>query len=189
MNTLCFNSFPSITTNRTILRQLVIEDGTEIFKLRSDDRVNEFLGRPFTVSYQEAQLFIQERNKGIKNNECLYWGIVLKNNPAKIIGTICLWNFSNDHYIAEIGYELSPNFQGIGIMQEAILSVIEFGFRNLKLETITAVSHVQNAKSIKLLEKCNFTSHHKSEHKWLKEQELTNMVIYILNNKKNYRKN
>lgn len=182
MNTLCFNPFPIITTDRIILRQLVFEDGTDIFKLRSDDRVNKFLGRPLTVSYREAQLFIQERNKDIDNNESLYWGIVLKNNPAKIIGTICLWNFSDDHCIAEIGYELSPDFQGIGIMQEAIHSVIEFGFRELKLKTIAAYSHVQNAKSIKLLEKCNFTSHHQSEHKWFKAQELTNMISYTLTN-------
>ena len=188
MNTLCFNPFPSITTDRTILRQLIIEDGTEIFKLRSDDRVNKFLGRPLTVSYQEAQLFIRERNKDIDNNESLYWGIVLKNNPVEIIGTICLWNFSDDHYIAEIGYELIPDFQGKGIMQEAILSVIEFGFRDLKLETIAAYSHVQNAKSIKLLEKCNLTSNHQSKHKWVKEQEITDMVVYTINHNTNCKK-
>lgn len=183
MNTLSFNSFPSLTTDRIILRRLVVEDGTEIFKLRSDDRVNKFLGRPLAVSYKEAQLFVQERNnKGIDNNECLYWGIVLKNNPTKIIGTICFWNFSNDRYIAEIGYELSPNFQGKGIMQEAIQLVIDFG--ELKLETITAYIHAQNAKSLRLLEKCNFKPNSKDKCKSINEQELENIVIYAISNNK-----
>ena len=189
MNTLSFNPFSLLTTDRTLLRRLEVGDGTDIFKLRSDDRVNKFLGRQPAVSYQEAQLFIQERNKGIDNNECLYWGIVLKNNPTKIIGTICLWNFSEDRYIAEIGYELNPNFQGIGIMQEAIQSVIAFGFHELKLETITAYSHAQNAKSIKLLEKCNFTTNHKLELRCFNEQEINNIVIYTISNNKNGNEN
>jgi ribosomal-protein-alanine N-acetyltransferase len=70
-----------------------------------------------TKNKADAIKFIKEINEANKNNESISWGITLKNNHA-IVGTICLWNFSNDNKIAEIGYDLSPTFQRKGIMDE-----------------------------------------------------------------------
>lgn len=185
MNTLCFTPFPLLTTDRAVLRRLVINDGTEIFKLRTDDRVNRFLDRPLTVSYEDALLFIQERNKDINNNECLYWGIVLQNNLHKIIGTICLWNFSEDRDKAEIGYELSPDFQGMGIMQEVIKSVIDFGFEKLQLKIITADVHSQNTRSLQLLKKCHFKANPTANCDFANENDPQRAVVYSLRNSQN----
>jgi len=57
---------------------------------------------------------------------------------------------------AEVGYELLPPYHGKGIMQEALLKVIEYGFDILKLKRIVADPKEINLKSVKLLEKCGF---------------------------------
>ena len=67
-----------------------------------------------------------------------------------------MWNFSNDNKIAEIGYDLSPTFQRKGIMDEALKSVVTFGFSKLNLSKIEAFTHKENQSSIRLLENNKF---------------------------------
>ena len=74
-----------------------------------------------------------------------------------LIGTICLWNFSKDNTIAEIGYELLPKYFKKGIMSEAIASIIDFGFATLNLKAIEAFTQKKNLSSINLLKRYNFT--------------------------------
>jgi ribosomal-protein-alanine N-acetyltransferase len=60
---------------------------------------------------------------------------------------------------AEIGYELFPDFQGKGIMQEATLKVIDFGIQHIGLNSIEAYTHCENQSSTRLLKKLNFKRH------------------------------
>lgn len=150
-----FTPFPTLITARLTLRQLSTDDDKEIFAIRSDERVNKYLDRAGCKTVDEARQFIDKINTGIANNECIYWVIARKNKPG-LIGTICLWNISKEHSKAEIGFELLPDYQGKGFMQEAVTAVIEYGFKTMKLRLIEGVVDPNNARSIKLLEKNNF---------------------------------
>ena len=55
-----------------------------------------------------------------------------------------------------MGYDLKPTFQGKGIMSEALNSIVEYGFNELKLERIEAFTNKQNEHSVKLLERNGF---------------------------------
>ena len=152
------NPFPEIKTERLVLRKIEETDCNIILFLRSDKTVTKFIERPEnrkTKNKADAIKFIKEINEANKSNESISWGITLKNNSA-IVGTICLWNFSNDHKIAEIGYDLSPTFQRKGIMDEALKSVVTFGFSKLNLSKIEAFTHKENESSIRLLENNKF---------------------------------
>ncbi|OFZ64700.1 MAG: hypothetical protein A3D92_00940, partial [Bacteroidetes bacterium RIFCSPHIGHO2_02_FULL_44_7] len=94
--------------------------------------------------------FIQEIQANVENDHSLAWGITLKDSST-IIGTICLWNFSPDKRITEVGYDLRPEFHGKGIMGEALDRVLEYGFKELEVEQIEAFTHRNNAASKKLL--------------------------------------
>ena len=150
-----FTPFPELKTERLILRKLEEFDCNMVLFLRSDKIVNQYIKRPKTESKADAIKFINKINKGIVDNEWFYWSITLKDNP-KMIGTICLWNFSDNGKVAEVGYDLDPKFQGKGIMNEALKCVIEFGFDILKLNNIEAFTHKENISSTKLLLKNKF---------------------------------
>ncbi|MEO8233962.1 MAG: GNAT family N-acetyltransferase [Flavobacterium sp.] len=155
-----FTPFPILNTDRLILRQLVNTDDNEIFALRSDDNVNRYLGRQPSKSIEDAKSFIQAITENVKKNDSIYWAISLSGN---LIGTICLFEFSDDNTKAEIGYELLPSYQGKGFMQEAVLEVLEFGFQHIGLNSIEAYTHSENQNSTKLLEKFNFKKQLSSE--------------------------
>ncbi len=171
MDTIAFTPFPNLTTERVNLRQVNIQDDNEVFALRSDTRVNKFLDRATPVTIDDARKFIEKINDLIAKNEVIYWAIVLKNNN-KLIGTICYWNISKEHSSAEIGYELQPDFQGSGFMQEVIITIIDYGFTTMKLKSIDADLDPNNTKSINVLQKNGFVYNRSSK----------NTVVYSLIN-------
>jgi [ribosomal protein S5]-alanine N-acetyltransferase len=151
-----FSPLPELRTERLFLRKLLKEDAREIFALRSDEAVNRFLDRDKARIMADAQGFIERINRSIDQAESFYWAISFRDRPP-LIGTICLFGFSQNHQEAEIGFELLPEFQGLGVMQEAIQKVIGFSFGELKLLRLRACTHPENSPSIRLLEKNNFT--------------------------------
>ncbi|HKI78042.1 MAG TPA: GNAT family N-acetyltransferase, partial [Ignavibacteriaceae bacterium] len=74
----------------------------------------------------------------------------------KLVGTICIWQISEEQSKAEIGFELLPEFQRKGIMKEAVPAVINFGFEKLGLSFIEGEVAPGNTSSIKILEKNKF---------------------------------
>ena len=151
-----FIPFPTLKTERLTLRQLEIDDEQEIFTLRSDNEINKYLDRPISSSVEDARNFITKINQHILNNAALYWAITLGKNNS-LVGTICLFGFSDESSNCEIGYELLTNFQGQAIMQEAANKVIEYAFSIIKVQKIEASLHKDNHQSVRLLEKLLFT--------------------------------
>lgn len=156
------NPFPILTTERLILRKLTPTDEQVIFALRSNMEVNKYLDRPFCNSIEDARNFIDKINENINQNKAFYWAITLANKNI-LVGTICLFGFSEEHKNCEIGYELLPNYQSQGIMKEAVEKVMDYAFNTLQVETIEAFVHKNNLSSIKLLEKFSFISSNKTD--------------------------
>ena len=155
MLTRAFTPFPVLKTKRLTLRQLSVNDDNEILALRSDKQVNKYIDREPGKTIDDARKFINKIAEVVRQNEGVYWAITLSDSD-KLIGTICLFNFSNENDQAEIGYELLPAFQGQGIMQEAASKVIAFGFDVVGLKAIEAYTHLENESSSGLLRKFNF---------------------------------
>ena len=150
-----FTPFPILTTERLTLRQLVSNDEQEIFTLRSDSEINKYLDRQVSSTIDDARNFINMVNENINKNDSLYWAITFSERNI-LIGTICLFGFSDENDKCEIGYELLTNFQGQGIMKEASEKVIDYAFNTIKAQKIEAFLHRDNQSSIKLLEKLSF---------------------------------
>lgn len=150
-----FTPFPELKTERLLLRQLTEADSQDIFFLRTDKGVNRYIERPRPENINDARDFILKTNNSIKQNEWIDWAIALK-DAKKLIGTICLWNFSEDKTRAEVGFELKPDYQGKGIMNEALVNVLKFGFETIGLASIDAYTHKDNINSTKLLLKNDF---------------------------------
>lgn len=150
-----FTPFPLLDTDKLYLRQVTLNDAPEIFFLRSDERMMQYLDRAPAASLQEAEQFIQQINSLEKTNDAITWAITLKEAP-KLLGTICFWNIQKQHYRAELGYALHPDYQGKGLMQEALTIILEYGFRVLNLHSVEANVNPNNVASIKLLERNGF---------------------------------
>src|SRR5215218_2066389 len=95
------DTFPQLTTQRFLLRQLSDEDDHQIFLLRFDEQVNKYLERKKATVIEDAKEFIQKINNSFSNNEGLFWAIC-KKDETKLMGTICLWNINLPEGKAEV---------------------------------------------------------------------------------------
>jgi ribosomal-protein-alanine N-acetyltransferase len=157
-----FPPFTNLITNRLILRELQASDADQIFRMRTDARVNEFLDRGPTKSIDESLKFINNILKAQNNQDSVMWAITLKNEP-KLIGTVVYWHIVKDRDKAELGYEMLPEYFGQGIMREALTGVIRFGFEAMQLKIIVAETRMDNLRSINALEKCGFEETRKTD--------------------------
>jgi ribosomal-protein-alanine N-acetyltransferase len=88
-----------------------------------------------------------------------------------------------EDFRSEVGYILSGDFQGKGIITEALKRVVQFGFEVLKLNSIEAVIDPENFGSEKVLLKNNFVKEgHFKEHVFF-EGKFLDSVFYSLLNK------
>lgn len=72
------------------------------------------------------------------------------------MGVFGYYRLHPDYFRAELGYMLHPDYQGKGLMQEALQAIINFGFTELNLHTIEAVIDPANIASEKILQKLGF---------------------------------
>ncbi len=151
-----FQPFPELETGRLLLRKLSVDDAPLLFFLRSDEAVMQFIDRPRAGSIEEVEEFIKKVNTDIDAGNNILWAITLKEEPHKLIGTICYWQIDRDNYRAETGYVLHPDYWRKGIMKEALLKVIDFGFKDLKLHSIQARVNPANLPSSAILEATGF---------------------------------
>lgn len=150
-----FTPFPILETARLFLRQITVNDAPQVFFLRSDEEVMKYIDRTPAASLADAIDFIKLIEAAQLNNEGISWGITLKENN-EMIGSIGFWRMQKEHYRSEIGYVLHPAYQRKGIMKEAILKVLEYGFTIMCLHSVEANTNVENSASQKLLESVGF---------------------------------
>ncbi len=177
-----FTPFPIIETERLILDRLAETDVKEVFELRSDPETMKYIPRPLVTNYEEALEHIRMIDEKIENNTGINWAIRFKDNP-KLLGIIGFYRMQPENYRAEIGYMLSPHFHGKGIVPEAVKSLLQYGFEDLKFHSIEAVIDPENYASEKVLQKCGFVkeAHLKESEFW--EGKFLDKVIYsLLNN-------
>ena len=173
-----FNPFPELHTARLLLRRLTDTDVRGLFKMRSDERVMQYIGREPAQTLDEIEKLIQVLNENIDKNEAILWGIALKEDPQLVIGTICFWNMQPHNYRSEIGYMLRPDHWGQGIMKEAIRVCIEYGFTKLGLHSIEARTDANNKASSALLENTGFVKEGYLKEEAFFKGKFTDTIIY-----------
>ncbi|WP_143885393.1 GNAT family N-acetyltransferase [Chryseobacterium binzhouense] len=144
-----------LETERLSLKPINESHVEDILKIRSNEMVNRFVQRVSPKTNYDALDFILTIKKRVQNNETFYFGITYK-NQQNLLGTICLYRFSEDRTEAEVGYELLPDYHRKGIMSEALSAVLDFGFNELNLKEILAFTNMFNENSKGLLSKHDF---------------------------------
>ncbi len=147
--------FPTLETDRLILRELTKEDAEGIFACFSNEGVTRYYGLETFEKIEQAEKIVDFFSKSYSEKRGIRWGIERKGTKG-IIGTIGFNTWLPKHKRAEIGYEIHPNYWRNGYTLEAVLKVISHGFDKLDLTRIGAVVFIENKASNNLLEKVGF---------------------------------
>lgn len=177
-----FSPFPNLETKRLSLRQLNSNDADAILSLRSNDEVMKYIPRPYLKTKQDALDLIAMFDDKIENSIGINWGIYFLDEPEKLLGIIGYYRMKPEHYRAEVGYMLFPEYNGKGIISESLQKAVEYGFKEMKLHSIEAVLDPENKGSEKVLLKNGFVKEaHLIENEFYEGRFLDTMIYSILN--------
>ena len=155
MLNLNFNPFPTLYSERLILRQITLADAHDLFSLRSNKQVMDALDKEPLINIEGANSFIDITEGRLKSHTGINWAVCLKENN-RLIGDFGFHRIDAYNQRAEIGYALLPKFHNMGIAIEAINFIIKYGFEALNLHSIEANINPVNQASKKLLLKNSF---------------------------------
>lgn len=140
-----------IVTKRLVLRSLELKDAEAMFDYAKLDEVGPKAGWTPHKTVEESHHVIQFM---MHSNEV--WAITLKDDHT-LIGTIGLHAESDfGANTKSLGYVLHPKYHNQGLMTEAALAVILYGFEQMDLECIRCGHFVDNIASKRVIEKCGF---------------------------------
>lgn len=140
------------------LKILQLEHAEKLFELTEQNRsyLRQWLSWLDTnLTVEDTRKFIQVGLEKYENETGMELGIWYKGILAGCIG---LPQLKKDHFKAVIGYWLSEDSQGHGIMTEVVKALVDYLFEELKLNRVEINCAVGNEKSCAIPERLGFTN-------------------------------
>ena len=147
-----------IETKRLILRSFKQTDLEDFYEYASVEGVGEMAGWKHHENIAESQSIM---NSFISEDKV--FAICLKKNN-KVIGTVGIEKYGledaltefKDYYGRELGYVLSKDYWGNGLVPEAVNAVIDYLFNELDYDFLLCGYYNFNERSKRVQEKCGF---------------------------------
>ena len=144
-----------IETERLVLRPWKESDVDDFFAYASIPGVGEMAGWPHHQSKEKTQQTIA---MFMRDKDVL--AIELKESN-QVIGSLGIHENDNDHvgpdYLGrEVGYVLSKEYWGRGLVPEAVRGVIDYCFNTLYYDYLLCGHFTWNHQSRRVIEKCGF---------------------------------
>ncbi len=143
----------SIETARLILRPWQESDLAPFAKLNADPWVMEFFTNVKTLEASTKEYLILK--EGCEKYGWGFWAVVLKESD-QFIGTIGIKHIPFEAHFTpavEIGWRIDRDFWGNGYATEGALASLKFGFENLNLDEIVAITVPANIRSQNVMKK------------------------------------
>lgn len=155
MNTEIDVSNTVLKTKRLILRSWRKEDLDDFFEYASVDGVGQMAGWLPHQNKDDTQMILDSFIDKKRTFALEYQG--------KVIGSLGIEEYDEDKFpelkdkkCREIGYVLSKNYWGRGLMPEAVKEVIRYLFEEVQLDVILCSHFLSNHQSQRVQEKCGF---------------------------------
>jgi len=142
----------TIETERLILRGFQLEDLDDIYEYAKNPNVGPMAGWKPHSSKEESLSILKSF---IEKEEV--WAIVLKENN-KVIGSLGIHkNHKRDNPNARsLGYVLSEDYWGRGLMTEVVKRAVKFVFEEMNIDLLVVFHYPHNVRSKRVIEKCGF---------------------------------
>lgn len=145
-------TFPTLASERLILRRLELDDAPLIYDYMTE---REIAANTMLIPYPYPAGAAEDWINGTHQSDDYSFALIRKADNL-FLGA-CGIGSDTSHKRAEIGYWLGKPFWGQGYMSEAARRVIQFGFEELDLNRIQATYFTYNLASRRVMEKAGMT--------------------------------
>jgi ribosomal-protein-alanine N-acetyltransferase len=141
-----------IETERLELNLATIDDLQDIHHLHSFPEVDQYNTTGIPKNIQETETIMQPLFEANLSGD-KYVFIAKDKMNQDFIGMVGIFPGKPKYKSAEIWYKILPNAWGKGYATEISKALIEFSFASLKVHRVEAGCAVENAASVRVLEK------------------------------------
>ena len=152
-----------LETERLIIRSFTMDDADAMFKVFGDPETMRFFGIWLATSVENARRFIRWVTGMETEHGYSFWAVVEKES-GEVIGDCGLAPLEGEGPEVELGCDLRRDQWNKGYATEAGRACLEYGFKELKLRRIVAVTNPQNLGARRALQKLGFAEIGKGEH-------------------------
>lgn len=146
-------NIPQLETSRLILRPLELSDAPAIFAYASKPEVAHFVTWPAHKTMADTEAYLHFAFSSYAQGMLEPLGIVLKENPSLIIGTIGAFWSSKPHKIIELGAVLDNLYWGNGFVAEALAKLVEVSWEHYDVNRIQGRCSKLNTRSASMMKK------------------------------------
>lgn len=145
---------PVILTARLILRPYTPSDAEEAYtNWLSDPVVAYMAGWSPLTDLDSVRAYMAALTAAYESPTALRWGVTFE---GALIGDISVTKWNERHESCELGYALSQNWWGQGLMPEALRAVTRYLFDTVGFHRIALRRHADNARSGRVMEKAGY---------------------------------
>ncbi|MBL7241335.1 GNAT family N-acetyltransferase [Komagataeibacter rhaeticus] len=149
--------FPSLHTRRLCLEPLTIADAPAIQELFPQWEIVRFMAPrvPWPYGPNDAERFVRNvALPGMERGETWHWSIRPREGTDRLMGVISLMdNTPTTGPRENRGFWLAPQWQGQGLMTEAVEAVTDYWFLVLERDVMRTEKAAENAASIAISRK------------------------------------
>jgi ribosomal-protein-alanine N-acetyltransferase len=155
MNEQIFEKFQELHTERLHLVRHELIHAPDMYELRIDESVIQFLDTDPPKSITDIEDKIKENRRNFDDKKGITWILKIKGSD-EAIGYMGIWRIDKHNNRGELGYALKKQYWKKGIASEAAKAIINYGFSKMELHTIKANTNPLNEGSKALLTKLGF---------------------------------
>ena len=145
---------PQLPIGDYVLRPFRLDDADAWHAYLADPRVTEHTSWP-VITPQGIATFVERLIGDYADRTSLRWAIA-RVTDDKLIGSCGYTRWLDEEGTAELAYDLSPAYWGLGIMSSAVGVAANWAFSAGSLTHIEALVMTTNAASIAVLERAGF---------------------------------
>ncbi|MFM1603013.1 GNAT family N-acetyltransferase [Helcococcus ovis] len=171
-----------IETKRLIIRQFEQGDLDDFYEYASVDGVGQMAGWNPHENKEKSQEIL---NMFIEENKTF---ALFHRDDKKVIGSLGIEKYKRENELTEfnnyigreLGFVLSKDYWGKGLMPEAVNAVINYLFNELNYDFLTSGYFIFNNQSKRVQEKCAFKPYRKliiETRMGTKEDTILNLII------------
>ncbi|MGN0506084.1 MAG: GNAT family N-acetyltransferase [Lachnospiraceae bacterium] len=138
-------------TERCIVRELTLQEASELYAISSKPQVNRYLAEPVGTPEEEAEKLSAYIRTVYPFFGYGFWGVYEKES-GKLIGKA---GFKEGSMPLEVGYLFDNTVWGKGIATEVLKALVRYAKEELNACELIARIHPENTASRRVAEKCD----------------------------------
>ena len=144
--------FPTIETDKFLLREMSLKDVDDMFCYYSNLEMMKFTSTDVHTSKDETLARITKLSNSFNSKKGIAW-VIEDKESMRVIGDVGIYYITSDYKKAGIGFNVAQKYWNKGYGTQALTLVLRHAINKMNINRIEATCKVNNIASARVMEK------------------------------------